>query len=121
MIININITNNVGETPLHYAVRNKNIRLVKLLLENNANLYQKDEFGNTPYSLIINTKENEIYFAIKQYTRAYKKWQKVKIYVKIIIILNKLYKQSLQKLWMPGSGKEYLKCEQDFNNLVNSY
>lgn len=114
---NINDTNSFGETPLHYAIRNKNSRIIKLLLDKKADLYQIDDFGNTPYSLIMNN--YTLFHAIKTYTRAYRKWKKIKTYIIATSILKQVYKQTVNKLWMPG-GKEYLKSKQQFYNLVYS-
>ena len=116
----INSTNSFGETPLHYAVRNGNTRLIRLLLNEKADLYQMDEFGYTPYSLIMIKcrLNNHLFTTIKKYTRAFKKWIKVKTYVKITIVFNNLYKQTVHKLWMPG-GQEYLKCERQFYNSID--
>lgn len=114
---NINETNSFGETPLHYAIRNKNSRIIKLLLDKKADLYQIDEFGNTPYSLIMNN--YTLFHTIKTYTRAYRKWKKIKTYIISTSILKQVYKQTVNKLWMPG-GEEYLKSEQRFYNLVYS-
>ena len=121
---NINETNSFGETPLHYAIRNKNSRIIELLLDKKADLYQIDELGNTPYSLIMkkystsyNVNNYTLFNTIKKYTRAYKKWRKLKTFVIVIIVFKKLYKQTVDKLWIPG-GQEYLKCEQRFYNQI---
>ena len=108
----INSTNSFGETPLHYAIRNGNTRLITLLLDKKADLYQIDEFGNTPYSLIMKW-NNTLFHTIKTYTRAYRKWKKIKTYIIATSILKQVYKQTVDKLWMPG-GQEYLKCEKQF-------
>lgn len=119
---NINDTNSLGETALHYAIRNKNDRLIKLLLDKKADLYQFDESGNTPYSLIMKAYDVNNYMlfhTIKTYTRAYRKWQKIKTYIIATSVLKQVYKQTVNKMWMPG-GKEYLKSKQNFYNLVYS-
>lgn len=41
-------SNAVGKTPLHYAVSQSNVEIVKQLISNGANSYVKDIFGNIP-------------------------------------------------------------------------
>ncbi|MCP4600108.1 MAG: hypothetical protein GY847_06150 [Proteobacteria bacterium] len=42
-----------GLTPLHFAVRDGNIDVVKYLVENGADINDKGEYSNTPYSRAI--------------------------------------------------------------------
>ena len=37
-----------GNSPLHWAVKNKNEKLVRILIENNADVNAKDIVGDTP-------------------------------------------------------------------------
>ena len=45
----VNIADNKGNTPLFWAARWGNANLVKLLLDNNANTFQENEQGLTPF------------------------------------------------------------------------
>lgn len=45
--ININVQDEDGDTPLHIAVFMCNFEACKILLENNANIYIKDKWGQT--------------------------------------------------------------------------
>ncbi len=44
----INYVNNLNKTPLHYAVASCNTAITKILVENGADLYCEDVFGNIP-------------------------------------------------------------------------
>lgn len=46
--ININFTDNVGKTKLHYAVESENLEMVKTLLENGAHQRIRNIFGLIP-------------------------------------------------------------------------
>ena len=46
---NVNRSNAVGDTPLHYAVRARNLPLVRKLLAHGANPYLLNIFGTSPY------------------------------------------------------------------------
>lgn len=45
---NANVTNNVGRTPLHYAVLNSRFRMVETFIHFKADLSIKDQYGDTP-------------------------------------------------------------------------
>ena len=40
-------------TPLHIASANNDYQMIKLLLDNGANVKKKDKFGRTPFLLAI--------------------------------------------------------------------
>lgn len=111
----VNDTNNYGETPLHYAIYKQKIPIIYLLLLEGADLYKCNTFGKTPYSLVKN--EIGLFEIIKPFTRASKKWRKLKKYYKICNIFKELYKNSLENIWAPGK-KGYLECEKDFYHVI---
>ena len=59
---NINVKNDVNETPLHYACYYNNFDIVKYLVENDANINTKDNNNNKP---INNTSSAEIITFLK--------------------------------------------------------
>jgi ankyrin repeat protein len=46
--LDINATNKVGATALHYAVRSANLRMVNFLVERGAKIGVRDAKGSTP-------------------------------------------------------------------------
>ena len=66
---NINIKNNYGETPLHFAiVFNRSIKIIELLLEKGANINIQDRNGNTPlyFAISINKPIEIIKFLLEK-------------------------------------------------------
>ena len=57
--LDIDATNKVGATALHYAVRSANLSMVNLLIEKGANSVMKDEKGNTPTEVAQAMSEQE--------------------------------------------------------------
>ncbi|MGG7163455.1 ankyrin repeat domain-containing protein [Clostridium ihumii] len=49
-----------GETPLNIAVKEKNIEVVKLLIELGADVNKKDNYAETPFQIADRLKEKEI-------------------------------------------------------------
>ena len=47
----VNKKNSIGRIPLHDAVIKQRYECIVLLLELGANIYEKSDFGNTPYDL----------------------------------------------------------------------
>lgn len=47
----VNLVDDCGCTPLHFAVNNQNVRLLKLLIANRANVNFVSYFGQTPIHL----------------------------------------------------------------------
>ncbi|MBV8389978.1 MAG: ankyrin repeat domain-containing protein [Mucilaginibacter sp.] len=45
---NLNLKDNKGWTPLHYAAQNYLINIAELLIDNGADIEIKDDYGNTP-------------------------------------------------------------------------
>jgi ankyrin repeat protein len=56
----LNSTDDAGETPLHYAVRNKSLQLVKLLIEHKAPANIKNTDGLTPKDLAVKNNDTRI-------------------------------------------------------------
>jgi ankyrin repeat protein len=63
----IDIKDKFFNTPLHYAIKNKNIYAVKKLLENNASPNSPDNKGYNALHLAIFTRDEEIIKTILQY------------------------------------------------------
>ncbi|XP_043479806.1 putative ankyrin repeat protein RF_0381 [Leptopilina heterotoma] len=57
---NLNATNIYGETPLHLATEGNHIQLVKILLENGANVNEQTRRGSTPLHLALIKKHIEL-------------------------------------------------------------
>ncbi len=53
----INTQNSHRQTALHYAVREKRLNVIKLLIEKGASIYIKDEHGDTPLESISRFKK----------------------------------------------------------------
>lgn len=53
----VNIIDEVGETPLFYALRGRNVDVVKKLVENKANLFARNEEGETPLEFCFSIKD----------------------------------------------------------------
>ena len=39
------------QTVLHFAVENGSVEIVKLLIDHSANIFAKDDYGNTPLDI----------------------------------------------------------------------
>jgi len=48
----VNCSTEMGDTPLHYAIGTNNVDVVKLLLDNEADIYAKDKKGRSCVSLL---------------------------------------------------------------------
>jgi ankyrin repeat protein len=55
--VDINLKDQVGANAIFYAIFYKQIKLINYLIENNANINQKDNFGNSALSF---AKENKL-------------------------------------------------------------
>ena len=55
-----NVKDSEGNTPLHYAFNNKNIKCIEILLNNNANLNAVNKNGITPIMLGLDIKTTNI-------------------------------------------------------------
>lgn len=64
----VNIIDNVGETPLFYALRNKHIEVVKKLVENKANLFAKNDEGETPLEFCISNRDAGMIELLNQFS-----------------------------------------------------
>lgn len=53
----VNAKNEKGRTPLYYALLGKQAESVKMLMENGADCYMRDNFAFAPYDYIFTTKE----------------------------------------------------------------
>ena len=58
--VNINEQDDSGFTPLHIAIINKNIRIIKRLLQNGALLNIRDNKNRTPYQFALFKKFDDI-------------------------------------------------------------
>jgi ankyrin repeat protein len=58
--MNVNEKNGAGETPIFYAVYNDNLEMVKLLVENNAELNIKTYYGSPLLLNCLKNKNNNI-------------------------------------------------------------
>jgi len=57
---NINVQNKNGETPLHIAVENGHINIVKLLISSKADVNVRDKNGDTPLHVAVFTERIDI-------------------------------------------------------------
>lgn len=57
---NVNIADNEGVYPIHYACQEGNMNMVKALVKNNADVLVKTNRGNYPLALAINNEHAEI-------------------------------------------------------------
>jgi ankyrin repeat protein len=63
--ININYKDEKsGKTSLHYAVQNDNDDIVNIIIENNANINELDNYGNTPLHLALENNNKVIIRAL---------------------------------------------------------
>lgn len=60
--VDINKQDVIGWTPLHWAVHQKNLKIVKILLNNGANINLKNKDGSTPLNLC--QRDSEIYLLL---------------------------------------------------------
>ena len=56
----IELKNNMGQTPLHIAVQNRSYKISKFLIEKKANLQAKDNKNNTPLHIAVNNSDYDI-------------------------------------------------------------
>lgn len=64
----VNVTDDVGETPLFYALRNQNPEVVKKLVEHKANLFTKNEEGETPLEFCISNRDAGMIDLLNQFS-----------------------------------------------------
>ena len=57
---NIHVTDSIGNNPLHYAMQNKYLHAIVILLQNSANINQKNNYGLTPIMLALEIKKKSI-------------------------------------------------------------
>jgi ankyrin repeat protein len=50
--LDINVITSTGKTPLHIAIENHKLSMVKFLLHNGASIQVRDNKGRTPYNLL---------------------------------------------------------------------
>lgn len=53
----INVIDDVGETPLFYALRGRHAGVVKKLIESKANLFARNEDGETPLDFCVSNRD----------------------------------------------------------------
>lgn len=115
----IHAANSFGETPLHYAVRRRNVPVVLSLLNAGANMYLPDAMMRTPYSIAYRD-EPDIWTLIKPFSRATRRWERVKRYFSCILVWLNAYRSSCARVWAPGVGVGYLTCKHDYDKLLHS-
>ena len=57
---NIHVTDSIGNNPLHYAMKNKYLHAIVILLRHSANINQKNNYGLTPIMLALEIKKKSI-------------------------------------------------------------
>ena len=62
----VNIQNDYGQSPLHFAVHNSKVSMVQLLLQNGADVNAKSERG-TALDIAKNRKDTEIIVLLKKH------------------------------------------------------
>ncbi|VVU94934.1 hypothetical protein CPAV1605_659 [seawater metagenome] len=65
--LDLNITNSVGETPLHIAVRNGDTRMTELLLKAGANINNVTIYGLTPIEISCVNKDFKMISLLQDY------------------------------------------------------
>jgi len=64
----VNVTDDVGETPLFYALRGHHSEVVKKLVELKANLFAKNDEGETPLEFCIANRDSSMIELLNQFT-----------------------------------------------------
>jgi len=64
----VNVTDDVGETPLFYALRGQNLEVVKKLVEHKANLFARNEEGETPLEFCISNRDTGMIELLNQFS-----------------------------------------------------
>jgi len=64
----VNVIDDVGETPLFYALRGHNLQVVKKLVEHKANLFAKNEEGETPLEFCISNRDAGMIDLLNQFS-----------------------------------------------------
>lgn len=59
--VDINMTNNLGQTALHYALNLDSIDVAKFLISKGADVKTKDKKGITPLDMVVKRGETENY------------------------------------------------------------
>ncbi len=65
--LDLNITNSVGETPLHISVRNGDTRMTELLLKSGANINNVTVYGLTPIEISCVNKDFKMITLLQDY------------------------------------------------------
>lgn len=63
----LDITNNLGETPLHIVVRNGDTRMTEILLKNGANINSVTKYGLTPIEISCINKDFKMISLLQDY------------------------------------------------------
>jgi len=64
----VNVTDDVGETPIFYALRGHHSDVVKKLVDCKANLFTKNEEGETPLEFCLSNRDSVMFDLLNQYT-----------------------------------------------------
>jgi ankyrin repeat protein len=62
----LNVHDNEGRTPLHWAVQIRSIQFVRLFLEHGADVNARNKSDKTP-SQLVSTKDHEIVELLSEY------------------------------------------------------
>jgi len=64
----VNVTDDVGETPIFYALRGHHSDVVKKLVDCKANLFTRNEEGETPLEFCLSNRDTVMVDLLNQYT-----------------------------------------------------
>jgi ankyrin repeat protein len=71
----LNITDDNGWTPLHWAAKTGDQELILTMAENDADLFALDRDGDTPFDVLIKYGHDRVLEAMKRrYPREYQRW-----------------------------------------------
>lgn len=100
----INLPEDPYNQPLLAAVRNEQLDVVGWLLESGADVYAKDDFGNTPWDLALLTENNDLVQLVKE---GIEKAERHKAYLRSKAYFKKL----IQKF-------SYLNCANEYTEFM---
>lgn len=63
----VNVVDDVGETPLFYALRGQHPEVIKKLISLKANLFSKNNEGETPLEFCLSIRDDRMYELLSQY------------------------------------------------------
>lgn len=63
----VNVTDDVGETPLFYALRGQHAEVIKKLIDLKANLFSKNDEGETPLEFCLSIRDDRMAELLNQF------------------------------------------------------